>query len=158
MNYISIYITHIQFSSVTQPCPTLCDPMDCSPPGPLSITSSQVYSNSCPLSWWCHPTISSSVVPFSSRLQFSTRIYIKWILWVYFQRLGKTSSQHPPNPPFSPQVWPSSTTLGFHNTLRLIQSFVNACWLLVIKTTLHQMLWMATAGSPNIRWHISLPS
>jgi len=26
-------------------------------------------SNSCPLSWWCHPTISSSVVPFSSRLQ-----------------------------------------------------------------------------------------
>ena len=25
-----------------------------------------VYSNSCPLSQWCHPTISSSVVPFSS--------------------------------------------------------------------------------------------
>ena len=29
----------------------------------------EVYSNSCPLSWWCHPTISSSGVPFSSRLQ-----------------------------------------------------------------------------------------
>ena len=28
-----------------------------------------VYSNSCPLSRWCHPTISSSVVPFSSCLQ-----------------------------------------------------------------------------------------
>ena len=27
------------------------------------------YSNSSPLHWWCHPTISSSVVPFSSRLQ-----------------------------------------------------------------------------------------
>ena len=26
-------------------------------------------SNSCPSSWWCHPTISSSVVPFSSCLQ-----------------------------------------------------------------------------------------
>ena len=26
-------------------------------------------SNSCPLSWWCHPTISSSVVPFSLCLQ-----------------------------------------------------------------------------------------
>ena len=25
-----------------------------------------VYPNSCPLSWWCHPAISSSVVPFSS--------------------------------------------------------------------------------------------
>ena len=29
----------------------------------------KVYLNSCPLSWWCHPTISSSVVPFSSCLQ-----------------------------------------------------------------------------------------
>ena len=28
-----------------------------------------VYSNSYPLSWWCHPTISSSVVPFFSCLQ-----------------------------------------------------------------------------------------
>ena len=28
-----------------------------------------VYSDLCPLSWWCHPTISSSVVPFSSHLQ-----------------------------------------------------------------------------------------
>ena len=25
-----------------------------------------VYSNSCPPSWWCHPAISSSVIPFSS--------------------------------------------------------------------------------------------
>ena len=25
-----------------------------------------VYPNSCPLSWWCHATISSSVIPFSS--------------------------------------------------------------------------------------------
>ena len=28
-----------------------------------------VYSNSCPLSWWCHPAISSSVIPFSFCLQ-----------------------------------------------------------------------------------------
>ena len=32
----------------------------------LSITNSWVYPNSCPLSQWCHLTISSSVVPFSS--------------------------------------------------------------------------------------------
>ena len=31
-----------------------------------------VYSNSCPLSRWCHPTFSSSVVPFSSHLQYFT--------------------------------------------------------------------------------------
>ena len=34
------------------------------PPCPSSTPG--VYSNSCPLSWWCHPAISSSVVPFSS--------------------------------------------------------------------------------------------
>ena len=28
-----------------------------------------VHSDSCPLSWWCHPTISFSVIPFSSYLQ-----------------------------------------------------------------------------------------
>ena len=37
------------------------------PPCPSSTPS--VYKSSCPLSRWCHPTISSSVVPFSSRLQ-----------------------------------------------------------------------------------------
>ena len=35
----------------------------------LSITNSGACSSSCALSWWCHPTISSSVVPFSSCLQ-----------------------------------------------------------------------------------------
>ena len=30
----------------------------------------RVYPNSCPLSWWCHPTISSSVVPFSCPQSF----------------------------------------------------------------------------------------
>ena len=31
--------------------------------------TARVYSNSCPLNQWCHPTISSSVIPFSSHLQ-----------------------------------------------------------------------------------------
>ena len=50
--------------SVAKMCPTLCDPMDCSIPGFLSFT--RVCSNSCPLSWWCHTTISSCVTLFSS--------------------------------------------------------------------------------------------
>ena len=36
---------------------------------PCPTPTPGVYSNSCPLSWWCYPTISSSVIPFSSRLQ-----------------------------------------------------------------------------------------
>ena len=35
----------------------------------LSTPFPGVYSNSCPLSQWCHPTVSSSVIPFSSCLQ-----------------------------------------------------------------------------------------
>jgi len=36
---------------------------------PCPSTTPRVYSNSWPLSWWCHPTTSSSVAPFFSRLQ-----------------------------------------------------------------------------------------
>ena len=36
---------------------------------PCPSPTPRVYLNSCPLSWWCHPTISSSVVPLSSCLQ-----------------------------------------------------------------------------------------
>ena len=36
---------------------------------PCPSPSPRACSNSCPSSWWCHPTISSSVVPFSSCLQ-----------------------------------------------------------------------------------------
>ena len=33
---------------------------------PCPSPTPRVHPNSCPLSWWCHPTISSSVIPFSS--------------------------------------------------------------------------------------------
>ena len=36
---------------------------------PCPSPTPKACSNSCPLSWWCHPTISSSVIPFSSYLQ-----------------------------------------------------------------------------------------
>ena len=36
---------------------------------PCPSPTPRVYSDSCPLSQWCHPTISSSVIPFSSCLQ-----------------------------------------------------------------------------------------
>ena len=42
--------------------------MDCST-HPCPSPTPRVYSNSCPLSQWCHSTTSSSVVPFSSHLQ-----------------------------------------------------------------------------------------
>ena len=36
---------------------------------PCPSPTPRVHPNSCPLSWWCHLTISSSVIPFSSLLQ-----------------------------------------------------------------------------------------
>ena len=59
----------VHFSSVAQSYLTLCDPVDCSMLPCPSPTPGD-YLNSCPSHWWCsHPTISSSVVPFSSCLQ-----------------------------------------------------------------------------------------
>ena len=37
---------------------------------PCPTPTPGAYSNSCPLSWWCHPTISASVVPFFSCPQY----------------------------------------------------------------------------------------
>ena len=55
---------------VAQSCLTLPDPMDCSASSLLCPSLSPgACSNSCPLSQWCHPTISSSIVLFSSCLQ-----------------------------------------------------------------------------------------
>ena len=58
----------LQFSpSVMSDCLRLHESQHTRPP--CSTPTPRVYSNSCPLSWWCNPTISSSVVPFSSRMQ-----------------------------------------------------------------------------------------
>ena len=61
-----------QISSITQLCPALRDPMKSQharPPCPSPAP--RAYPNSCPLSRWCHPTISSSVVPSPPALNLS---------------------------------------------------------------------------------------
>ena len=55
----------VQFSrSVMSNCLQHHEPQHARPPCPSPTPG--VYPNPCPLSWWCHPTISSSVIPFSS--------------------------------------------------------------------------------------------
>ena len=57
-----------QFSSVAQSCLTLCDPMNPSTPG-LPVHHQLPEFTQTHVHWasqWCHPTISSSVIPFSS--------------------------------------------------------------------------------------------
>ena len=62
-----------------------------------------VYSNSCPSSWWCHPTITSSVVPFSScpqSLQASgsfpmSQLCMRWPMYWSFSFNISPSNEHP---------------------------------------------------------------
>ena len=57
----------VQFSLVAQSCPTFCDPMNRSTPGlPVHHHLPEFTQTQLPSSRWCHPAISSSVVPFSS--------------------------------------------------------------------------------------------
>ena len=70
MKYTEKYkLTWIQLGSAAQSCQTLCEPMNHSTPGiPVhhqlpEFTQTQVHCQ------WCHPDISSSVIPFSSCLQ-----------------------------------------------------------------------------------------
>ena len=84
-----------QFSSVAQSCLTL------QPHGlqhtrpPCPSPTPRAYSNSCPLSRWCHPTISSSVVPFSSCLQSfpaSGSFLMSWLFSSGGQSIGVSAS------------------------------------------------------------------
>ena len=55
----------VQFSSVTQSCPTLCDPMNRSTPG-LPVHHQLPEFTQTHIHWvWCHLAIASSVIPFS---------------------------------------------------------------------------------------------
>ena len=62
---ITIVPTSVQFSrSVVSDSLKPHEPQHTRPPYPSPTPG--VHPNSCPLCWWCHPTISSSVIPFSS--------------------------------------------------------------------------------------------
>ena len=68
-NRAGLAFSSVEFSSLAQSCPTLRphESQHARPPCPSPTPG--VHSNSCPLRRWCHPVISSSVVPFSSCAQ-----------------------------------------------------------------------------------------
>ena len=60
-NKLNGYRYSVLFSSVAQLYPTVCDHSIVHCP----LSTPRIHQNSCPLSRWCHSTISSSVIPFS---------------------------------------------------------------------------------------------
>ena len=98
----SCTVTVVWFSSVAQSCPTL-RPHEGSTPG-LPVPTPGVYSNSCPSGRWCHPAISSFVVPFSSCPQslpesgsFSNKstLHMRWPKYWSFSLSISPSNEHP---------------------------------------------------------------
>ena len=69
-NSLSVWsVSSVQFSSVAVMSDSLWSHGVQHARPPCPAPTPRVYSNSCLLNWWCHPTISSSVVPFSPLLQ-----------------------------------------------------------------------------------------
>ena len=93
-----------QFSSVTHFCPTLCDPMDCSTPGSLSITNSQsllklifielvMPSNHLIL---CSPLLlSPSIFPSIRGCSSVSVLLIRWPKYWSFSFSISPSNEHP---------------------------------------------------------------
>ena len=77
LSSVRLFATH-RLQHVRLPCPS---------------STPKACSNSCPLSQWCHPTISSSVVPFSSCLQtFNESFQMSQFLASGGQSIGTSAS------------------------------------------------------------------
>ena len=123
----------LHFSSVTQSCPTLCDPMDCSTPGLPVHPQPGVYSNSYPSS---DAIQTYSVVPFSPCLP-SIRVFSnELVLHIRWPKYGS----------FSFSISPSNEYSG-----------LNSFWmdwldLLAVQGTRKSLL-QHHSSKPSILWH-----
>ena len=131
----------VQFSSVAQSCPTLRphEPQHARPPCPSSTPG--LYSNWFPLSRWCHATILSSVVPFSSCLQFfpvSGSFQISQLFTSGGQNIGVSFN-----------ICPSNERPG------LISFRMDWLDLLAVQGTLKSLLQHHSLKA-SIRWHSAL--
>ena len=96
---------------------------------PSPLPTPETYSNSCPSSQWCHPTISSSVIPLSIRLQsfpasesFQMSQFFACIRWLKYWS-------------FSCRISPSNEYSG------LISFRMDWLDLLAVQGTLKSLLW-----------------
>ena len=84
-----------RYFSLAKSCPTACNPMDCSMPGSAVFHFlPRVCPDSCPLSWWCYLSISSSVAPFSGLQSFpaSGSFPVSWLFASDDQCSGASAS------------------------------------------------------------------
>ena len=111
---------------------TLCDPMDCRRQASLSITNSQSLLKLMSIESWCHPTISSSVVPFSSQLE-SVPASGSFPMSQFFDQVAKASA--------SASVLPLNTQDWFHLGLIGLISLQSKGLSRVFSNTIVQKHW-----------------
>ena len=102
------------------------EPQHTRPPCP--IPTPRVHPNPCPWSWWCHPTISSSVIPFSSCPQSfpaSGSFQISQLFASVSQNIGISASTSvlPMNTQdWSPLGWTGLISLQFKRLSRVLSN------------------------------------
>ena len=130
------YISSVWFShSVVSDSLRPHEPQHARPPCPSSTP--RVYPNSCPLSQWCHPTISFSVIPVSSSIFPSIRVFsnesalrIRWPKYWSFNFNISPSNEQPGLISFQWTCWISLQSKGlsrvFSNTTNQKHQFFSA--------------------------------
>ena len=108
---------------------------------PCPSSAPAAYSNSCPSSRWCHPTISSSVIPFSSCLQsfpasesfqMSQLFHIRW-----------------------PKYWSFSFSISPSNEYSGLISFRMDCLDLLAVQGILKSLLQQHSSKASILWHLA---
>ena len=113
------------------------------PPYPSPIP--RVYSNLCPLSRWCHPIISSSDVPFSSRLQSFWSFHISQLFASGGQNIGVSASVFPMNI----QDW---FPLGWTDWISLLSKGLSRVFFKSITSLALRFLYSPTLTSRHDCW------
>jgi len=125
-SFLNVLISFLASLSRVQ----LWDFMNCSTPGFPVFHYLPEFANSCPLSQWCHPTISSSVTPFSScpqSLPASESTPMSWLFTSGGQSIGTAASAL--DLPMNIHGW---FPLGLAGLI-----FLLVCWVIIYNTMSH---------------------
>ena len=128
------------------------------PQMPCSSSTPRACSNPCPLSRWCHPTISSPVIPFSSRLwsfPASGSFQISHFFASGSQSIGVSASVLLMNiQDWSPLGWPLGSPLGWLDLLA-VQGTLKS--LLQHHSSKASILWLIYSSSHIHSWLLEKP-
>ena len=149
----------VQFSSVVQSCPTLCDPMNCSTPGLPVHCQLPEFTQTHPSIQWCYPAISSSVIPFPQSLPASKSFPMSKLFAWGGQSTGVSASASFP-PKNSHFLKNFINSVFFLILLLECNCFTVLCWF-VVCVGFCTAMWISyeyTSIPPLLNFHPILPS